>query len=296
MINLSLNRLRLIPQYRNISDYENKSKEDLIKALSKRKPKLGINKKKVEEVRKYFYKLRHKFPKKQADKYRKVFYDIKNCTHLSEPEIEEIRKNFDELDYNYDFSDDDDEYRKIGSIRTLFKEFDRDYYKPIRTDGGFAGRNNNCIEYVSKGDLLPEEYLNMIRAYLRDLINEHITPMELNNNNNNNNNRKNSDNSNNNNNNDTDRAEWKIQLTMQNSCISTRSFEETRTIYTKSEPVEIFMGSNTEDVIDKRFNTLLQKLQRAQDTSNERGSEFIPDSAKLLYDYFQRIDIRRLQS
>ena len=28
-------------------------------------------------------------------------------------------------DYNYDFADDD-EYRKIGSIRTLFKEIDRD--------------------------------------------------------------------------------------------------------------------------------------------------------------------------
>ena len=35
-------------------------------------------------------------------------------------------------DYNYDFADDD-EYRKLGSIRTLFKEFDGDYYKPIRT-------------------------------------------------------------------------------------------------------------------------------------------------------------------
>ena len=49
---------------------------------------------------------------------------------------------------------------KIGSIRTLFKEFDRDYYKPIRTDGGFSGRNNNYIEYTSKGDryenLLPK--------------------------------------------------------------------------------------------------------------------------------------------
>ena len=44
MINLSLNKLKLIPQYRNIRDYENQSKEDLIKALSKRKPKLGINK------------------------------------------------------------------------------------------------------------------------------------------------------------------------------------------------------------------------------------------------------------
>ena len=74
-------------------------------------------------------------------------------------------------DYNYDFADDD-EYRKIGSIRTLYKEFDRDYYKPIRTDGGFGGRNNNCIEYASKGEryenLSPKEYLNVIRPYLRD--------------------------------------------------------------------------------------------------------------------------------
>ena len=61
MINLSFDELRLIAQIRNISDYENKSKEDLIKALSKPKPKLGINKKKLEEIRKYFYKLRQVF-------------------------------------------------------------------------------------------------------------------------------------------------------------------------------------------------------------------------------------------
>ena len=42
MINLSFDELRLIAQIRNISDYENKSKEDLIKALSETKqtPKL----------------------------------------------------------------------------------------------------------------------------------------------------------------------------------------------------------------------------------------------------------------
>ena len=53
MITLSLNELKLIAQYRNISDYENKSKEDLIKALSepKPKPKIGINKKKLKEIR-----------------------------------------------------------------------------------------------------------------------------------------------------------------------------------------------------------------------------------------------------
>ena len=134
--------------------------------------------------------------------------------------------DLDNYDDNYDFADDD-EYRKIGSIRTLFKEFDRDYYKPIRTDDGFAGRRNNYIEYKSKGDryenLSPEEYLNMIRPYLRDLINEHMPTMELNNNNSNSNNNSKNSNNNNNNNNDTDRAEWKIQLAMQNSCISTRN-------------------------------------------------------------------------
>ena len=110
MTNLSLDELRLMAQVRNISDYENKSKEDLIKALSepKPKPKIGINKKKLKEIRKDFYKLRHKFSKKEADKYRKVFYDIKNyrylCAleiqnlrHISESEIEEVRKNLAKL-------------------------------------------------------------------------------------------------------------------------------------------------------------------------------------------------------
>ena len=98
-----------------------------------------------------------------------------------------------------------------------------------------------------------------------------------------------------NNDSNNNRAEWKIQLTMQNSCISTRGFEETLTIYTKSEPVEILIGSDTEDVIDKLFNTLLQRFQCAQETSNERGSEFIPDSVELLFYHFQRIHIRRAE-
>ena len=41
-----------------------------------------------------------------------------------------------------------------------------------------------------------------------------------------------------------DRAEWKIQLVMQNNFISDKNFEDTRTIYSASKPVEIFMGSN----------------------------------------------------
>ena len=39
-INLSFDELRLIAQVRNISGYENKSKEELIKALSEPKPEM----------------------------------------------------------------------------------------------------------------------------------------------------------------------------------------------------------------------------------------------------------------
>ena len=72
----------------------------------------------------------------------------------------------------------------------------------------------------------------MIRPYLRNLINDHKPIEKLNNDS------------------GADRAEWKIQLVMQNSCISTKNFEETCTIYSGSEPVEICKGSHTEDVID----------------------------------------------
>ena len=184
MINLSFDELRLIAQIRNVSDYENKSKKDLIKALSepksetlkpkpetlkpklktpkpktksRKKPKLKpkpepepkirvkTDKRKLIKLRKDFDELRHKFSKKEIDKYRTAFYLAKNKKYLFQSELNKTNKNLIELeeslrfkkfygnidtvdyedidnyDYNYDFADDD-EYRKIGSIRTLFKE------------------------------------------------------------------------------------------------------------------------------------------------------------------------------
>ena len=87
-------------------------------------------------------------------------------------------------------------------------------------------------------------------------------------NNNNNNNNNNTDNTNNNDN-DTDRGEWKIMLRMYIRCISTKSFNETRTMHPKSKQVEFYMGSDTENVIDTLFNMLLQNFQRIQETSKK---------------------------
>ena len=56
------------------------------------------------------------------------------------------------------------------------------------------------------------------------------------------------------------------------------------------------MGSNTDDAIDRLFDTLLQRFQQAIETSNERGSGFTHESVALLYYYFQKIDIKRAES
>ena len=53
-LNLSLNELKLIADHRNISDYENKSAKDLIKALTGSRPRLGIKRDKLKEVKEDF--------------------------------------------------------------------------------------------------------------------------------------------------------------------------------------------------------------------------------------------------
>ena len=108
-----------------------------------------------------------------------------------------------------------------------------------------------------------------------------------NNNNNNNNNSNNNTDNNNNNNNNNEHGEWKIMLRMYINCISTKSFNGTHTMHPKSKQVEVYMGSDAESVI----NTLLQNFHRIQETSNERGSEFIPDSVELLEYEFHKMDI-----
>ena len=118
----------------------------------------------------------------------------------------------------------------------------------------------------------------MIRPYLRDLINDHKPTEELNNDG------------------DSERVEWKVQVVMQNNCISTKDFEETQTIYSASKPVEIFMGTDTDDTIDRFFDTFLQRFQQGLVTSNDRGSGFTNKNVAFVYYYFQKIVIQRVES
>ena len=56
------------------------------------------------------------------------------------------------------------------------------------------------------------------------------------------------------------------------------------------------MASDTGTGIDTLFNTLLQNFQLIQETSNEKGNEFIPDSVELLEYELHKIDIVTAES
>ena len=136
---------------------------------------------------------------------------------------------------------------------------DENYYKPIIVRGAF---NGNYIEYESEGDkgkhLSIKKFLNMINPYLSDIINNHKTR-------------------------DLVRyhsggktwleetsSEWKIQLTMAINFISSKDSDETRTIHTKSNNVEIMIGSETDEIIENLFESFFAKISRRVRRINER--------------------------
>ena len=56
------------------------------------------------------------------------------------------------------------------------------------------------------------------------------------------------------------------------------------------------MSADTENIIDILFNTILNRIQQAMETSNKRESGFTHDSVGLLYSHFQKIEIIRTES
>ena len=115
---------------------------------------------------------------------------------------------------------------------------DEDYYKPIVTNSAF---NNNYIQYESKEKkdkvLTINEYLDMIKPYLSDIINDHKTQREW---------RIHSGNTIITN---KTQREWEIHLTMAIKFISSKEdSDETCTMHTKSGNM---MGSETDEIIEE---------------------------------------------
>ena len=108
------------------------------------------------------------------------------------------------------------------------------------------------------------KYLNLIKPYLEDLINE----------------KKN-------------KGEWKLQLTANISFVSLKpGSDETYLMYTRSDPEEFMNGSETEEIIESLYRSLLQKYQ---DNLNEkmRGSDFVFNGINYFYYDFNRVSISK---
>ena len=111
--------------------------------------------------------------------------------------------------------------------------------------------SNNYTEYKRNGDrnriLSVEEYLDKTRPYLRDMIND-LKQSDL----------------------------WKIQLTVTISFSSFRDdSDEERVIHSKSDNIEITITDQTDEIIEKLFNSLKNKYQN--NLQSMRGGEFVFD-------------------
>ena len=86
--------------------------------------------------------------------------------------------------------------------------------------------------------------------------------------------------------------EWEIQLRMIINFISSKDFDENRTIHTKSNYIEIMKDNETGEIVEKLFESLLQKYQEELE-GKMRGSEFVFDSVDLFHYNFHKISLNR---
>ena len=173
--------------------------------------------------------------------------------------IENVRDLFNnKLDKKSNNNNTNDDY--IENIRDFFSILD---YEPVLIKSGF---DNNYLEYISSGNdsLSFNEYLELIKPYLYDLINVHKA-----------------------------KGEWKLQLSDKISFISQKpNSNEIRVMFTRSTPEEFMIGSETEEVAEKLIMTIVQKYQ--DNSQNKmKGSDFMFNGINYLYYDLNRITISK---
>ena len=240
------------------------SNDELSRALRVSENK---NKTRIHEIREEIKELGHKLSTQELKEIKKNLYDIEN--KKGRLESNKTKKYLNKLEgriykLNTYYVYDDAKYRGTKDMKDLFDlTISEDYYKPIIVKSTF---DNNYIQYESKGDeiLTIEEYLSMIEPYLVDMINNYKN-----------------------------KGKWKIQLTAEINFISSKAdSNETRTMYTKSINSEIMTGSDTSEVIEVLFESLLQKYQTSLE-EKMHGSEFFFDGMNALYYDLNKLSLNR---
>ena len=273
--------IKLNLKQKNKKDLASKSQQKLIKSIKKQQ-KLTKQTKSQREIIKSQRKLKKLIKQKQTKEVNSNKLDNNNSNKLGNNNNNNNNNDFirnaryllknNNNNNNNDFIKnvrylfknnnsnklDNDDF--IENVRDLFYIVD---YEPILIKTGF---DNNYLEYRSEGNdsVSFEDYINLIKPYLIDLINE----------------KKNN-------------GEWKIQLSAEISFVLQKpDSNEIRIMYTRSTPEEFMIGSETEEVAENLIMTLLQKYQ--DNLQNKmKGSDFIFNGVNHLFYDLNRITISK---
>ena len=90
-------------------------------------------------------------------------------------------------------------------------------------------------------------------------------------------------------------SEWKIQLIMKITFISSLDADELRIMHTKSDNIEIMNSIETNDIINELFISFLRRYQEILETKM-KGSSFVFESVDLLYYKLHKISLNRGRS
>ena len=238
-------------------------------------PNNGINA--MKEARKLLNKRRSNLSHKEINEIReklnkkKIVYNF-----LKEKEQEgsltnrqkRVLKNIDKYLKNFrNYLEKLQKYQyniTYGLDYLLNKLDERDYYEPREVKSAFDG---SCMLYESRGDkhskLAIYEYFDIIRPYLRDMIDNHKA-----------------------------RDEWKIQLIMRIIFVSFVDSNETSVMHTKSDNIEIMSGIETSDAINELFSSFSKRYQEGLETKM-KGSSFIFERTDLLEYRLHKINLNR---
>ena len=230
-----------------------KSKE-LIKPI-KTKPQQP-SPKRIDDIRKKLNELKHNFSRIEFNKIRKNLYNLKNKNKLSK----KSRKYLNELNKKIINLNKHEDFIELENVKDLYSILD---YKPILISTGFT---NNYLEYGSdsSNSLSFTEYLDLIKPYLEDLINK----------------KKN-------------KGEWKLQLSAKISFVSLKpDSDETRLMHTRSDAAEFMNGSETEEIIESLYRSLLQKYNNNLQ-EKMRGSDFVFNGINYFYYDFNTVSISK---
>ena len=156
-------------------------------------------------------------------------------------------------------------YSTTYGLDYLFNELDEvDYYEPKEVKSAF---NGNYVLYESKGDkdnkLALCEYFDIIRPYLKDMIDNHKA-----------------------------RGEWKMQLTMRIIFAFFIDSNETRVMHTKSDNITIMSGTETDDAINELLNSFRRRFQEGLETKM-KGSSFTFERIDLLEFHLHKKSLNR---